>query len=95
MKYYSQKERLEIIIDIVKKLKEYKMANGNTINLYNNNFCNFISEFKKISNLYIKQEVNDLKEFKGTLYFEEIDKNIEYILPIDTSKKPLFVIRFK
>lgn len=86
---YSQSERLNIVLDIVKKLKNYKLHTGNTINLYNASLCSFITDFKIITNKYIKEE----KEYKGTLYFEEINKTIEYILPINKNKKPLFVIK--
>lgn len=86
---YSQTERLHIVLDIVKKLKNYKLNTGNTIDLYNATLCSFITDFKIITNKYINEE----KEYKGTLFFEEINKNIEYILPIKKNKKPLFVIK--
>jgi hypothetical protein len=95
MEYYSQKDRLIIVIDIINNLKKYKTKNGNIVNLYDSNLCSFINEFKDITNQYIKQDENNLKEFKGKLYFEEIDKYIEYNLPIYKYKQPLFVIRFK
>lgn len=91
--YYSQKERLEIVLNIVKKLKKFKLKNGSTINLYNENLCEFIKEFKEITNNYIKQDENNVKEFKGKLNFTEINKTIEYILPSKKSIEPLFVIR--
>lgn len=93
--YYSQKERVNIVIDIINKLKNFKTKNGNTVNLYNSNLCSFIDEFKNITNQYIKQEENNLKGFKGKLYFEEIDKFIEYNLPIKNTEKALFVFRLK
>ena len=71
---YSQTERLHIVLDIIKKLKNYKLNTGNTIDLYNSSLCSFITDFKIIINKYIKEE----KEYKGTLYFEEINKHIEY-----------------
>jgi hypothetical protein len=93
--YYSQKERVNIVIDIINKLKNFKTKNGNTVNLYNSNLCSFIDEFKNITNQYIKQEENNLKGFKGKLYFEEIDKFIEYNLPIKNTEEALFVFRLK
>lgn len=93
--YYSQKERVNIVIDIINKLKNFKTKNGNTVNLYNSNLCSFIDEFKNITNQYIKQDENNLKGFKGKLYFEEIDKFIEYNLPIKNTEEPLFVFRLK
>lgn len=91
--YYSQKERLEIVLNITKKLKNYELKNGKIINLYNENLCEFIKEFKEITNNYIKQDENNLKEFKGKLKFTEINKTIEYIFPIKKNIEPLFVIR--
>ena len=88
----TQKERLEVILDIVKKLKFYVATNGSIINLYNDEYT-FVQEFKKISNEYIQQDDNNVKEYKGTLLFEEIDRNIDYIFPSKNYKKPLFVIR--
>lgn len=91
--FYTQKERLQLILDITNKLKKYKLKNGYIIDLYNENLCEFIKEFKKITRNYIKQDENNLHEFKGKLEFIEINKTIEYIFPIDKNIEPLFVIR--
>lgn len=91
--YYSIQERLEIVLNITKKLKNYELKTGKTINLYNDNLCEFIKEFKTITYNYIKQDENNLKEFKGILKFTEINKIIEYNLPIKKNVEPLFVIR--
>lgn len=88
MSIYSQKERMNIIIDIMTKLKNFKLNNGETINLYDNNYS-FIKELKELGNRYIKEG----KTLKGILDFEEIGKKIEYHFPEKTYKKPLFVIR--
>ena len=89
-KKLTQKERLEIVLDIVKKLKFYIVPDGSIINLYDEQYS-FITEFKKIINEYIKQE----QDYKGVLLFEEINKEIEYFLPSTKNKSPLFVIRMK
>jgi len=95
MTYYTQKERLHIVLDIINNLKNYKTSNDTTINLYNEELCSFIKEFKSITNNYIKQDDNKaIKEFKGKMFFEEINKEIEYIFPAKKNKNPLFVIRF-
>ncbi len=95
MTYYTQTERLNIVLNIIKNLKNYKTNNDSTINLYNSDLCSFIIEFKKITNNYIKQDDNKpIKEFKGKMFFEEINKEIEYIFPAKNNKNPLFVIRF-
>jgi len=94
IEYNNEAERLAIVLDIAKKLKNYKLKNGSTLNLYNPELCSFITEYKKIANEYIKQDDNDVKDYRGTLLFEEINKNIEYILPAHKSTAPLFVIRY-
>jgi len=87
---YSKLERVNIVLDIINKLKKFKCINNEIINLYNNNYS-FICEFKKITNIYIETGLTQ----KGVLYFEEIDKNIEYLFPQKKYKIPLFVIRMK
>ena len=95
MTYYTQKERLNIVLNIIKNLKNYKTNNNTIINLYNDELCSFIKEFKSITNNYIKQDdTKPIKEFKGKMFFEEINKEIEYICPANKNKNPLFVIRF-
>ena len=91
--FYSKIERLQIVLEIVNKLKNFKCKNNTIINLYDDNLCSFIGELKEIFNNYIKQDENKLIDYKGNLYFEEIDKKIEYFLPCRKHKKSLFVIR--
>jgi hypothetical protein len=87
---YTKLERVNIVLDIINKLKNYKCKNNEIINLYNINYS-FISEFKEITNKYI--ETGNTQN--GILYFEEIDKKIEYLFPQKKYKTPLFVIRMK
>jgi hypothetical protein len=87
-------ERLQIVLEIVNKLKNFKCKNNTIIDLYNDNLCHFITELKVIFNDYIKQYDANPTDYKGILYFEEIDKNIEYFLPCK-NEPPLFVIRGK
>ena len=91
--FYSKIERLQIVLEIVSKLKNFKCKNNTIINLYDDNLCSFIGELKEIFNNYIKQDETKLIDYKGNLYFEEIDKKIEYFLPCRKNKKSLFVIR--
>jgi len=89
MSEHSYVERLNIVLDIAKKLKNFEGKNGQIIDLYKNEIS-FIEDFKIITNKYIKEGI----EFSGSFDFIEIGKRIDYIFPIDKSKKPLFVIRF-
>ena len=88
-------ERLKNVLQIVNKLKQFKCTNNAIINLYNEKLCHFIVELKQIFEKYIKQEETNLVDFKGVLYFEEINKNIEYVLPCRKDIEPLFVIKGK
>ncbi len=91
---YTQKERLEIVMDTVKSMKQFKSKNGKVVDLYNENLYYFVKDLKKIFNDYVKQDDNgDMVEFKGTLDFVEVNKIVEYRLPVDKSREPLFVIR--
>jgi hypothetical protein len=92
--YLTRLERLNIVLDIAKKLKNFEGKRGEIIDLYNDQYS-FITEFKKITKQYIDMDDNNVTELKGTLYFEEIDRNIDYLLPAKSYKKPLFVIRGK
>lgn len=93
--FYNKIERLNIVLNIVKNLKQFKCKNNTIINLYDDNLCHFITELKQIFNNYIKQDDANLIDYKGILYFEEIDKNIEYLLPCKKNVSSLFVIRGK
>jgi hypothetical protein len=91
----NKMERLQIVLQIVNNLKNYKSTHNTIINLYDDNLCHFITELKEIFKKYIKQDESNLVDYKGTLYFEEIDRNIEYLLPYKKNVQSLFVIRMK
>ena len=86
MEYYSQNERIKIVVDIVKKLVNYN-TEGGIINLYNEEYS-YVKEFKQITNDYIHNE----KTYSGILEFLEIGKKLEYYLPIRKKNKPKFII---
>jgi len=88
----TKEERLNIVLDIAKKLKNYNTPKGEIVNLYNDEYS-FVPELKKIFNDYIKQEDDLALDYSGILRFEEINKWIEYKLPIKKNAQPLFVIR--
>jgi len=90
MSTYNYVERLNIILDIAKKLKKFEGKNGQIIDLYKNDIS-FIEDFKKISDIYIKQGIEQCGKFD----FIEIGRTIEYIFPVNKLQEPLFVIRFK
>jgi len=92
-KKYNQVERLEIVMDIVHKLRNFKDVRGNVVNHYDDRFS-FIPEFKKICNEYIKQSPEETAtERSGTIDYYEMKRTIEYKLPIGWGEKSLFVFR--
>lgn len=86
---YSKEEKVKIIVDIAKKLKEFPSVGGGTINLYNDQYL-FIEDFKKITSRWINEEGS---EFNGFMHFHEINKDFEYMFPSSKLKNPLFVLR--
>ena len=87
MDTYSKEEKVSICIEIAKKLKEFEGKNGK-VNLFNEIYS-FVPELKKI----FKDYINGNTFFRGTLQFVEINKKIEYHLPITKNHTPLFVIK--
>jgi hypothetical protein len=94
-KYRSQIDRVNVVLDIVKQLKNYPTLNAGPVDLYKEEYV-YVQKLKKIFSDYIKQPQDDLKQFKGVVFFEEtVKRDAEYILPILKSQEPLFVIRMK
>ena len=94
-KYRSQIDRINVVLDIVKQLKNYPTLNTGPVDLYKEEYV-YVQRLKKIFSDYIKQPQDDLKQFKGVVFFEEtVKRDAEYILPILKSQEPLFVIRMK
>jgi hypothetical protein len=89
MEYYSPKEKLKIVMDIVSKLRYYKNPRGDSVNLMNERYS-FVSTLKEIMNKYVREERS---EYKGFLEFDEIGKKLEYFFPARTNKEPSLVIR--
>ncbi len=92
--FRTRAERLSIVLDIAKKLRNYTLPNGETIDLYQDHYS-FIPELKEIFNNYVKQDDELPLDFAGILLFSEIGKDIEYLLPSTNKKESLFVIRMQ
>ena len=45
---YTREEKVKIIVDIAKNLKNFPAKNGSSVNLYNNQYT-FIEKFKSIT----------------------------------------------
>ena len=87
MQYKSSKEKLEIVLDIVKKLKNYQ-TNVGIQDIYLPHYS-YVQHCSVIFNDYIRKDERQ----KGKVLFREINKMIEYDLPVNKRGKPLFVIR--
>ena len=87
--FYNQKEKIEICVDIAKKLKFFENEKG-SVNLFNECYT-FVPKLKDIFSNYIK----DTRDYTGVLDFEEIGKQIKYYFPVSKKKKATFVIKVK
>tara|TARA_Y100000992_G_C20980788_1_gene357216 strand:- start:167 stop:451 length:285 start_codon:yes stop_codon:yes gene_type:complete len=87
--YYSKEEKVSAVVDIVKKLKAFPAKTGGTIDLYNKEYP-YVAKFKEITMKWINE---DKSEFKGFIYFEEINKYFEYKFPSKKQEEPEFVLR--
>lgn len=98
----TKQERLQIVIDLCKRLKSFPTAPHplletelSHLNLYDSDF-DAILQIKKIFNMYVNQDDTNpdtLIGFSGKIKFPELNKIIEYILPIKQKTNPLFVFR--
>jgi hypothetical protein len=89
MEHLNKAQKVKIVFDTIESLKNFKGKNG-AVDLFNESYS-FVKSLKEVFNLYI----NGDREYKGSLYFEEIDKYIDYRFPEMNNKDPLFVIRMK
>ena len=87
MNYKSQQEKLEIVMDLIKKLQHFE-TNVGPQDIFLSHYT-YVDNCKKMFNDYIR---NDVRQ-KGKFMFEEIGKYIEYDLPVNKRGQPLFVIK--
>jgi hypothetical protein len=93
MKFKTREERLEIVLDIVRKLKNFPTTTGTIIDLYN---CDFpaMSQLKIIFNRYINQDdTQTLISESGKIAFPEINRKIQFILPVKKDALPTFILK--
>jgi len=93
--FYTKEERMQIVMDTVKSMKQFRSKNGKIVDLYNENMFYFVKDLKKIFNDYVKQDdsLGNIVEFAGTLDFVEVSKIVEYKFPADRNVEPVFMIR--
>ena len=88
-RYYDKEEKMEIIKEIIKNLKEFPKKNGGKMNLYEERYS-YVEKFKRIACKWIKEEKSG---YEGELYFEELDKYFEYKLPKMEEEKYKFELK--
>ena len=92
--YRYREERVNIVVNFCKNLRNYQDINKTKVNLYDVK-NSFIDEFKKSCKLYIDQDDDkEIMDYQGKILFQEINKYIEFFLPGIKKKKPIFVFRF-
>lgn len=93
----NKQERLQVVLDIAQKLKRFPKS-GFTVfetpymDLYNSEYPAIV-KLKKVFHEYIHQSDENSTGFSGQILFEELNRKIEYILPIKKRAQPLFVLK--
>ena len=98
----NKRERLELVLEIAKILKKFPTSalgdyfgKEEYINYYDTSYP-AIEKIKNEFNYYINQDDKNYKMLTGVsgkIPFPEIEKYIEYVLPIKLSQKSHFVFR--
>lgn len=99
---YTKQQRLKIVLDICKKLKNFPTAQHTIfetqeshLNLYDTDYIAII-QLKKVFSDYVNQNdtsPNTLVGFSGKIKFPELNKTIHYILPIKSHIEPTVVFK--
>jgi hypothetical protein len=91
----NKRERLEIVLEIVKKLKNFPTSERTFIDIYNSEFPT-IAKLKEIFNEYINQDDNHpslIYGLNGKLLFPEINRRIIYVLPVKKDALSTFILQ--
>lgn len=97
----NKQERLSIVIELCKKLTTFPKSTtsiGDTnpyINLYTSDFP-AIKKLKNVFQDFINQDETNSKYLtgmSGNISFPEMDRRIEYILPINKKSEPVLILR--
>jgi len=99
----SKKERLEIVLEMIRKFKNtpkstiyYTNVNDNPyVDLYNQVFP-AMRELKNVFDTYVNQDddnTDHLVGLSGKIKFPEINKTIHYVLPIKKDARPSLILR--
>lgn len=98
----TKSERLNIVLDICKKLRNFPTAehplletHESHLNLYDSDY-DAIIKLKKIFSEYVNQDDNTpdlLTGFSGKIKFPELNRIIQYILPIKSYANHVIVFK--
>jgi hypothetical protein len=69
----SKEEKIALVIKNIELLKNFPVKNGKTYDLYKSEYS-YVDKLNDITMKYIKDD----KNHKGSLYFEELDKFVDY-----------------
>jgi hypothetical protein len=98
----TKSERLEIVLDICKKLRKFPTAEHPLLEVYESHLNLYDSDYeaiiklKKILSDYVNQDDNSphlLTGFSGKIKFTELNRTIHYILPIKSYAKHIIVFK--
>jgi hypothetical protein len=88
MEYKTIEEKIEIVSNIIRKLKYHIGTTGEIVDLYKQEYS-YYETIKNDFNNYIRNN----ETISNKILFEEIGCKIEYNLPCKKRHKPFFVIR--
>lgn len=91
----SRQERLEIVLNIINKLKYFPANNSmGYTNIYLDEYKT-IKQLKDIFKEYINEKDDELVEKTGKIEFPELNRVMHYILPSNERRRPLFKMEWK
>lgn len=92
----TKEQRVALVMDLIKKLKYFprsdKYTSLDTNNLYINLFNEEFPAIKELKNAF-NEYINNEYSISGKIQFHEINRKIEYTLPIKSHINPLFVLK--
>ena len=83
----NKEERLKLVLGLSKQLRDFP-----DVNLWNSQFES-ITKVKQIFNEYVNQDEKHASGRSGKIYCDELNRIIDFILPIKSNVEPLFVLR--
>jgi hypothetical protein len=92
MKTKSKQERLNIVLNIRRRLANFTTSTFESINLWDTEFP-AIKTLKEIFKEYVNQQGDHMTGFSGKIQFPEIKRVIVYKLPISEHAKEEILLK--